>query len=373
MPKQLGRRSCRLVIGVVLAFPCAQTRGQLLTLKQGGSQIARRMELKALPAEPNWAKIDEKPLFTFAWASDFHMRKHNIELVRQAMRFVDGELAPAFLMITGDNNVIAEPPKPGGDGAAQSKRQQRFLKRFLEENLKTPYVVIPGDNWPRDFERVFGAFQFSFDYGGMHFLFTSLDRDVRLGEGFGVFDAATWQWMRDDLRRNRDRPTLVMLHENIAPLAFYDAEKLQRLLEESPSVIASFTGHLHFDLDVRHRGVRHLICPGLGVNERHGFKHVLVYPHALIIRTIEYNEPQRRFERVNKWQYVPIAQPLRAALHKPKGTFAKDNYSEIPPHPRRFDPTLADKKTEFLGAALRYMGGRFSGPNAKREAGSPGE
>ncbi|MBN2562480.1 MAG: metallophosphoesterase [Phycisphaerae bacterium] len=366
MPKHLARCSCRLLIGVVLALPCGHTHGQLLVLKQGAYQNAREKELKALPAEPNWAKIDEEPLFRFAWVSDLHMFNGNIELVRQAMRFVDDELTPSFLMITGDNNSIPEPPKPGGGGAAEPERQQRFFKRFLEENLKTPYVVIPGDNWPRDFETVFGAFQFSFDYGGMHFLFTSLDRDLTLGEGLGVFDAATWQWMRDDLERNRRRPTLVMLHETVAPPTFFEAEKLQHLLEENPSVIASFSGHVHLDLDVRHRGVRYLICPGFGENPRHGFKHVLVYPHALIIRTIEYNEPRRRFERVNKWQYVPIARPLRAALHRPEGTFVKDNYAEIPPHPRRFDPTLASKKAEFLAGLMRYMSSRLSGSNAKR-------
>ncbi len=366
MPKHLARRSCRLLIGVALALPCAQTRGQLLVLKQGAYQTARKMQLKALPAEPDWAKIDAKPLFTFAWASDFHLSNHNIEIVRQAMHFVDAELAPAFLMITGDNNAIAEPSTPGGDAAAVPERQQRFFKRFCEENLKTPCVVIPGDNWPRNFESVFGAFQFSFDYGGMHFLFTSLDRDMRLGEGLGVFDAATWQWMRGDLKRNRQRPTLVMLHETVAPPTFFEAEKLQHLLEENANVIASFCGHLHVDLDVTHRGVRYLICPGLGVNPRHGLKHVLVYPHALIIRTIEYNQDRRRFERVNKWQYVSIAQPLRAALHRPEGPFVKANYTEIPPHPRRFDPTLKGRTAELLAGAIRYMGGRFSGANAKR-------
>jgi len=366
MPKHLACRSCQLAIGVVLALPCAITQGQLSVLKQRAYQTAVQMELKALPAEPNWAKIDEKPLFTFVWASDFHLSNSSIELVRQAMHFVDEELTPAFLMITGDNNTIPEPPKPGDDATATPGRQQRFFKRFLAENLKTPYVVIPGDNWPRDFEKVFGAFQFSFDYGGMHFLFTSLDCDISLGEGLGVFDVATWQWMRDDLKRNHQRPTLVMLHETVAPPTFFEAEKLQHLLEENPNVIASFCGHLHVDLDVRHRGVRYLICPGLGVNPRHGLKHILVYPHALIIRTIEYNEGRRRFEKVNKWQYVPIEQPLRAALRRPEGTFVKDNYTEIPPHPRRFDPTLKDKTAELFAGAMRYMGSRFSGSNAKR-------
>ncbi len=373
MTKHLAHRTCCLAIGIAMAVPCAQTLGQLAALKRQAYETARKLELKPLPTEPTWAKIAESPLFTFAWASDFHLHQGNIELIRQALRYVDKELTPAFLMITGDNNCIAEPAKPNGENLPVSERQQRFFKRFLEANLKTPYVVIPGDNWPPAFEKVFGAFQFSFDYGGMHFLFTSLDRDVRQGEGLGLFDPETWQWMRADLKRNAKRPTLVMLHENVAPPTFLDAENMQRLFEASPNVIASLCGHMHVDLEVTHRGVRYLICPGLGVNARHGLKVVKVYRHALIIRTVEYHAKRRRFEKVNKWQFVPIPDPLRAVLHRPQGSFAKVNYSEIPPHPRRFDPTLQGKTNQLIAAAMRYMAGRFSGSNARRPvpAGKP--
>ncbi len=366
MPKHLAHRSYRLAIGVALALSCAQAHAQLAILKQRAYATAQQMELKPLPAEPNWAKISAPPLFTFAWASDFHLNSGNRELIRQAMHYIDVELKPAFLMITGDNNAIAAPTTPGGPPAPRSERRQRYFRRFLEENLKTPYVVIPGDNWPEHFEKVFGAFQFSFDYGGLHFLFTSLDRDIRVGEGLGVFEESTWQWMREDLKKNRHRPTLMMLHETIAPPTFLEAEKLERLLEGNPNVIASFCGHLHVDLDVTHGGVRYLICPGLGVNPRHGLKHVKVYPHALILRTIEHNAKEGRFEPVRKWQYVAIPQPLRAALHRPAARFAKDNYAEIPPHPRRYDPSLEGKTMQLFSAAVRYMGRRFSGNNARR-------
>ena len=83
-------------------------------------------------------------------------------------------------------------------------------------------------------------------------------------------------------------------------------------------------------------------------------------------RTIEYNRERRRFEKVNKWQYVPIAQPLRAALHRPEGTFVKRSYSEIPPHPRRFDSTLEGKTAEYSAGVMRYLRDRLSASHAKR-------
>ena len=54
---------------------------------------------------------------------------------------------------------------------------------------------------------------------------------------------------------------------------------------------------------------------------------VKVYRHALILRTVEYNEAERRYQEVMKWQKIDVPAPLRASLHRPRsGRFKMQNY-----------------------------------------------
>jgi hypothetical protein len=318
-------------------------------------QALQKIEIQPQAEEPDWARPDTPLLFTFVWMSDFHLRSLRLELVKQAFGYVDSQVEAHFVMITGDNNAFVPEWEDQEPVPPVTLRRQRFLQRFLEQNLRTPYVIIPGDNWPEDFEKVFGAFQFSFDYGGMHFLFTSLDRCTDV-PGQAVFDEATWEWMREDLRRNKQRPTLFIMHENIAPPSFLDADKTRKMLEKHPHVIAALCGHLHADAEFHVGGLKYLVCPGLGVNPRRGFKVVKVYREALILRTVEYNTQEKRYEEVRKWQRVEIPARLQAGLHEPKSrTFTKQNYSEVPPHPRREDPRLLSRSLEMVGPLLRFL------------------
>lgn len=337
-------------------------------MHQSAYRLAEQLEVKPLATKPDWAKIDEPPLFTFAWISDFHLSGSNLELTKRVLRYVDTRLKPDFVMITGDNNAYVPKLRNSRGAPPLSLRRQRFLKQFLADNLDTPYVIIPGDNWPQHFEYVFGAFQFSFDYGGMHFLFSSLDRCAYGVEGRAVFDKSTFKWMHDDLTASKDRPTLFMLHETILPPSFLDAVKTRRMLEAHQNVIASFCGHLHVDVDVRSAGIAHLICPSTGRSPRRGFKFAKVHRHAVILHTLEYNEAASRYEKVNKWQKIDIPKQLRAALHKPAGKkFRKLNYRRIPPHPRKSDPTLM-KRTLELVAPLAAFFAEFLGRENHRQA-----
>jgi len=349
-----------LVAGVLFGAKTGWARGPSIHARM--YKAAQAMELKPQPRRPDWADVDTPPLFTFVWVSDFHLDGSRLDLLKRAFRCVDGELKPHFVMITGDNNAHAPEFKHKGRVPPVTLRRQLFLKRFLREHLETPYVIIPGDDWPQDFEKVFGAFQFSFDYGGMHFLFTTLDRCAYGVEGRAVFDESTWTWMRDDLDRNKDRPTLFMMHETLLPPAFLDAVKTGRMLEAHPNVIASFCGHLHVDVQFEAGRIKYLVCPGLGPNPRHGMKHVKVYRHALILQTLEYNEAARRYEKVMKWQKINVPPSLQASLHKPSGArFKKDNYREIPPHPRRSDPALMRRSMELVGPLMAFLGKFMTG------------
>jgi hypothetical protein len=320
-------------------------------------KIIERMEIEPQSEKPEWAKFESPPLFTFVWMSDFHLDGSRLELLTQAFRYVDEELEAHFVMITGDNNAYASEFDHQGRIPPVTLCRQLFMQRFLKQNLRTPYVIIPGDDWPQDFEKVFGPFQFSFNYGGIHFLFTSLDRCAYGVEGRAVFDESTWEWMRKDLKRNKDRPTLFMMHESISPPSFLDAVRARNMLQDHPSVIASFCGHLHTDVQFQIGGLKYLVCPGFGPNPRHGFKVAEVHREALVLGTIEYNAHKQQFEQVVKWQRIDIPESLQASLHKPCAHgFTKQNYSEVPPHPRRGDPQLLHRSLELVGPLMRFLG-----------------
>lgn len=348
---------------LVITGALAATRSALAgepSIREAVQEALQKMEIQPQLEEPDWAKFESSPLFTFVWMSDFHLDASRSELLKQAFRYVDTEVGAHFVMITGDNNAFA--PEFGHRGRVPpiTLRRQLFMQRFLDQNLRTPCVIIPGDDWPQDFEKVFGAFQFSFDYGGMHFLFTALDRCTYGVEGRAVFEEPTWEWMREDLKRNKDRPTLFVMHETVAPPSFLDAVKTREMLEGHPSVIAALCGHLHADVQFRLGRLKYLVCPGLGPNPRHGFKVVRVYREALILRTVEYSAAKQQFERAMKWQRVDIPESLQASLRKPKDhKFKKQKYSEVPPHPRSSDPELIERSLELVGPLIRFLGERM--------------
>jgi len=346
---------CLVLVGMSTAVPGAAARDP--NLKDIVRQTLRELEIKPQTEKPSWAQFPSPPLFTFAWMSDFHLDRSRVELVKQAFRYVDAEVKPNFVMITGDNNTVISPAEYRADGASLGLMRQKFMKRFLDQNLHTPYVIIPGDNWPEDFEKVFGAFQFSFDCGGVHFLFASLDRCAYGMEGQAVFDPPTWRWMRADLKRNETRPCLFVMHESVVPPSFLDAVRTRKMLEEYPQTIACLCGHLHADVQFREGRIKYIVCPGLGVNPRHGFKVVTVCREALIFRTIEYDAQRHEFAPVMKWQRIDIPERLQSGLHKTEpGSFVKQNYSEVPPHPRADDPRLVQRSLELVGPLMLFLG-----------------
>ena len=345
-----------LMAGTVATAPPILAAGP--SLYERVHQTLQKMEIKPQPQKPDWAKLDSPTLFTFVWMSDFHLDGSRFELLKQAFRYVDEDLDAHFVIITGDNN--AHVPKHEGQGPVPpvTLRRQLFMQRYLNEHLRTPYVILPGDNWPQDFEKVFGSFQFSFNCGGLHFLCTALDRCTYGVEGRAVFDEATWEWMREDLKRHHDRPSLFVMHETIAPPSFLDAGKTQTMLEKNANVIASFCGHVHTDVQFTMGRLKYLACPSLGCNPRHGFKIVTVHREALILRTAEYNSGKERYEKVMKWQRVDIPESLQGSLHAPKdGKFEKQDYSQRPPHPRKSDPTLVNRTMEMVLPLFRFLAG----------------
>lgn len=279
-----------------------------------------------------------------------HLDESRQELVARALHHLDEKLKPHFLLITGDNNARpapADPQRPESLGL----RRQRFLKSFLQEHLKSPYVILPGDNWPEDFDKVFGAKQYSFDYGGLHFLMLDVDRSFHGAgtEGLSVFDDSTWTWLRQDLERHAATPTIVAIHEPIVPCTFLDARRLRQLLDRHPQVIAALQGHLHVDLEFRANGRSYLVAPSLGKSPTPAFKLIDVCPQKLVVRTVQFEKSDSQFHLAAGGRRIEVPERYRRGLTRPAGSrLMMGGYDAVPPHPHSNDPALAGRVKELV-------------------------
>jgi len=298
------------------------------------------------------------PLWSFAWVSDMHLDASRLQSMARAFHYIDAELKPHFVLLTGDNNAHADPPSDPRCPEPLGVRQQRFLKAFLEQHLKRPYVLVTADNWTEGFDTVFGPHQSSFDCGGLHFLLLNPDR-VHHGsglEGLSVFDETTWEWIRQDLDRNRDKPTIVALHEPVHPPTFLDAPRLRELLDRHPQVVAVLQGHLHRDWEFHRRGTTYLVAPSLGSPRSPAMKLVHVYPDRLVVRIISDSQANGGFEMTGRGQRIEIPQALRGWLSKPSGPdFVPAQYSCVPAHPIVDDPALAARAGELLKNSVQML------------------
>ncbi len=310
-----------------------------------GSRVI--LVLALLPsARGQEADSPEAPLFTFAWISDLHLDAARTGKIAQGLKRVDG-LDPDFVLVTGDNNALPAPDQPDRPEPV-SLRRQRFFRSFLEERLRAPAVVLPGDNWPQDFEKVFGAFQFSFDYGGVHFLLLAPDRACKGSEGLSAFDPGTLDWIRADLEASAGKPVLLAIHEPVRPPSFLDAPRLRALLLGRSNVIAVLQGHLHLDLELRADGRTYLVCPSFGTSPAPALKLVRVFPDRVGVRTLVFDpgDEWRGIGRRDRWIGIPPA--ARGGLEKPSGGFSMERYSCVPPHALTEDAGLAGRRGELF-------------------------
>jgi hypothetical protein len=328
------------------------------------------LALAAAAAVAGWGQEprEEEPLFSFVWVSDMHLDETREERVAEDLRRADG-LKPHFVLVTGDNNARPAPEDPARPETV-SLRRQRFLKEFLERNLRAPAVVIPGDNWPWDFDRVFGPMQYSFDYGGVHFLLLAPDRRCKAKgtEGLAVFDPSTWEWIRADLEGSRGKPVLAIIHEPIHPPTFLDALPLRALLKKHSHVVAVLQGHLHADMAWAVDGKTWLVAPSLATSPTSRFKQVRVYRDRITARTLARPPKGDRFEKSGRENRIDIPGALREGLKKPGGGFAKENPSAVPAHPLVDDPSLLERQSELTRAMREFIAAEFMrGSPASRE------
>jgi hypothetical protein len=350
-PKQHASYSMSRLLG--LFVPCFWCAWWLLVAAGGAAGTASTAAGAMSDDTPNAA-----PLWSFAWVTDMHLDDSRREYIAEAFRHIRTEWKPHFVLMTGDNNAHPAPPADPAQPEPLGFRRQRFLQAFLDEHLKLPYAIIPGDNWPQDFDRVFGPRQYSFDVGGLHFLMLAPDRIYHGSklEGLSAFDEPTRDWIVGDLERNRQRPTIVAIHEPIYPPTFLDARRLYKILARYPNVVAVLQGHLHRDLEYRLRGTAYLVGPSLGMPPTQAMKWVHIHADRLVLQTYAYNQSNRRFELLDRRQTIAISEPLQGGLTTPTGTSLEmANYDALPARPLIQDPQLPLRIGELLQNAAGFL------------------
>jgi hypothetical protein len=334
-----------LVLGAGLFLTPARASESRKSGKKKLEAFIATLEVKEAAEPPDWWNPEEKPLFTFAQISDIHLSTRRVPLLEEALDFLRERVRPAFVLVTGDNAA------PGAEKAVDGKvlRGGALLRALFEKRLGAPFFVLRGDNWPEDFHRVFGSTRFRFAAGGVLFVCAGLDVDSR-GDGIGVFRPDTFAWIRSEIEGNPMTPVVFVMHENIAPPVFLDADRLGRLLEKSPNVFLTLTGHLHYDLEFRPGRVVHIAAPGFGPHPRHGLKVFHVYPGFIGVRTVERRE-EGAFAFADKWQRVDFPPALGADSRAPAAPGA---LRRLPARPTTFDPGLRDRRDELAVPVLRF-------------------
>ncbi|MEZ5660665.1 MAG: phosphodiesterase [Burkholderiaceae bacterium] len=149
------------------------------------------------------------------------------------------------------------------------------LRQLLSE-LTIPYLVLPGNHDDRaQFRACFHDQPYLPEHGPLHYCIDeypvriiALDSCVP-GKHHGDIDPAGIAWLRDELRGDPTRPTLVLLHHPpfacgipyLDQFRYVDAHKLASVLAEFSNVEAVLCGHVHRPMVRRWARTVVLACP----------------------------------------------------------------------------------------------------------------
>ena len=321
-------------------------------------KTAQQFEIKPMAACPEWAKHPEKDLFRVAWVSDFHLTTEPSHiLVQKCLNLIRDKIKPNGVFITGDNCGVSPAYLQNISTKLNlSRRRQRYMKEYLEKELSTPYSIIPGDNWPQEFEKEFGSDQYSFDFGGFHFIFFSADCQDPTHEGCTTFHDSSLEWLINDIANNSSKPCIYISHEPVYPKTDLDAQNITLILNEYPQIIATFGGHLHLDLEFKQKTWTQFVCPALGRSHRPAFKLLHFQKENIVIESYEWQTKQALFKKVNKWQKIDIPKKLqRGIVSQPILGYNLKNAHALPPHAREIDGSLHKRAAELSANRMAFV------------------
>lgn len=295
-------------------------KGFTRQFKRWGKTIAPLVEIDPQKSAPTWVgKLPAKPIFSFVQLADIHFWYRDTRLLETARKFAQKNLHPDFTVLTGDN-------VNGPDREAQQVFLQKYFARKWGKTL-----AIRGDNDPVGFEPAWGTTNWAYTYGGVKLVGFGMDVDMDW-VGLGSFEHLGW------LKKavSTKKPTIVFFHQPLFPPSFLNAAEVLQVLRR-PNVLVITVGHLHYDYEVSIDHILHVMAPSITLHRRHGFKHFLVYPNRIVVKTYEFVRGKYQF--ANKWQSVAIPRSM-----KPVGKKVFTDVGSLPPQPMK----LARNPQEML-------------------------
>ena len=351
-----------LFFSILFLLKTTKCLAQAQLTSGGGVQdlvrVAKKFEIAPMK-QPSWAKKTGKPLFKVAWVSDMHLRDEaSVKAVKTAFNLIRDDLKADLTLITGDNCDYDKGLSEDEAKYPIGIRRHLWLKHFLEKELSSLYAIIPGDNWPWDFEKVFGTQKYSFDFGGFHFLLVSTDAVAPQRDTTSVFYDDTKEWIKKDLAQNAKKPTLFVLHETLVPPCFPDAEWGAATLSANPNALAALCGHLHLDLEFPQGTWTQFCAPSIGRSHRPAFKLLNFYQDQIILESYELQGDTGKIIKADKWQRIVIPKKYQATVkaHFKSGKrLAFENVRQMPARPKVSDKSLINRAQEVETALSQFI------------------
>jgi 3',5'-cyclic-AMP phosphodiesterase len=182
--------------------------------------------------------------------------------------------APAFAVLGGD---LVSPDLLDRARVLTPDEYEPSYRRLAEilVGLPCPVRLLLGNHDHRvAFNRVLrrdapapdAPHYYSFDHGDHHFV--ALDSHEP-GQASGFLDAEQLAWLREDLRRHRERPTIAFVHHHPWPLGLQwidtmtlrNGEALIAVLRQHPALRWLICGHVHLDQAIQRDGITMLTTP----------------------------------------------------------------------------------------------------------------
>ncbi|KAA0993288.1 metallophosphoesterase family protein [Dyadobacter aurulentus] len=166
----------------------------------------------------------------------------------------------------------------------------KWVNRILSK-LNVPYMTVIGNhdvvaNGPDAYRKMYGEFNYSFEYGDHKFIFINTNSREYAFDG-SVPDVA---WLRAELADNPGNKDMIV----VAHIPPYDHDfdknlenEYARLLAENPNVHLSLYGHQHSfsDGDYYEDGVRYVITTSMGAR---GYLKIKVWKGGQEIERVEF-------------------------------------------------------------------------------------
>jgi 3',5'-cyclic AMP phosphodiesterase CpdA len=192
-----------------------------------------------------------------------------LEQVIRAIHTLDPQ--PAFAVLGGDLTSPDLLDRSRVWTADDYEPSYQLLKHLVSQLPCPAYMLMGNHDHRQAFHRVMqtdaslpdAAHYYSFDHQGYHFI--ALDSQVP-GESAGGIDATQLHWLKADLTRHAEQPTIVFVHHHLWPIGVQwmdgmglkNTDELEPVLRHHSQVRWIICGHVHQDQHVERNGLTQL-------------------------------------------------------------------------------------------------------------------